>query len=683
MDVQCERCKTEYEFDDALVSGRGTTVRCTTCGHQFKVRRPDTGDATGDRWLVQTASGPQLTFLTLRELQRAILAKQVSRHDLLVLGDAPPRPLREITELEPFFEGRASSRPPPAATNSVPHHSQPPPPPMRRTQSFHALPEPPPNLPPRAIPPAFLEPSSGPLHPAEHAPVRPGPTPRMTERFPGPSPVPPVSVGASGVEDRVSSVLPPPTDPVRRGAFDEDLRLADDAFPSSSDEAYGIPGRRRVGGWVVAFVLVLAVGVVGWVVAKPYVLARNSAAATKLDARAQSFLNDGERAMADGDLETSQQAFDKASALAERDPRVLLDEARVAAARADVLWLKLRLLPAESAEELRTTKAQLEERIVRARRAADEAIAVAPEDAAAARANIDALRLAGDREDARRNVAKVSAIAHQPETAYVLAALDLAEPAPLWGTVIERLRLAAAGEANAGRARAALVYALAKSGDVPAAKAELAKLDSLTRPYPCSPNLHTLVDQPPPPKALPERTTGAAAPRANPVAPPALAPPAGASMPSGDGVAGEQSNAMQAAAQAFKKADFNRAKRIYETLVNRNPDDSEALAGIGDVARAQGDASGAIAAYKRALAVNPSYLPALLGVADTEWANGDRVSAQRAYNDITERFPDGTYPAHVKTRAESTAAVTPPATTPPAATAPSASAKPYDPGDGI
>ena len=37
MDVQCERCKTEYEFDDALVSGRGTTVRCTNCGHQFKV----------------------------------------------------------------------------------------------------------------------------------------------------------------------------------------------------------------------------------------------------------------------------------------------------------------------------------------------------------------------------------------------------------------------------------------------------------------------------------------------------------------------------------------------------------------------------------------------------------------------------------------------------------------------
>ena len=32
MDVTCERCGTEYDFDDALVSERGTTVKCTNCG---------------------------------------------------------------------------------------------------------------------------------------------------------------------------------------------------------------------------------------------------------------------------------------------------------------------------------------------------------------------------------------------------------------------------------------------------------------------------------------------------------------------------------------------------------------------------------------------------------------------------------------------------------------------------
>jgi tetratricopeptide (TPR) repeat protein len=109
---------------------------------------------------------------------------------------------------------------------------------------------------------------------------------------------------------------------------------------------------------------------------------------------------------------------------------------------------------------------------------------------------------------------------------------------------------------------------------------------------------------------------------------------------------------MSAASQAIKKGDWARARQIYEAMVSRNPSDSEALSGLGDVARAQGDTGGAISAYKRALAVNPSYLPALLGVADTQWASGDRGSAQQAYKNIIDRFPEGTYPSYVKARAE-------------------------------
>jgi predicted Zn finger-like uncharacterized protein len=647
MDVQCERCKTEYEFDDALVSGRGTTVRCTHCGHQFKVRRPDTGDAAGDRWVVQTATtAQQLTFLTLRELQRAILAKQVARHDMLLLGEAGPRPLGSIAELEPFFDGRASSRPPPAALDSVDYHAPAPPAvPPRRTQSFGAGPGP-----LARVDPALAGSS---MHSVQEAP----------------SPVSP------------PTPLPPPTVPVRRSFAnrDEDLQDIHATFPPpSSDDAFDIPGRRRVGGWVVAFVLLLAVGVVGWVVAKPYLIARNAAAGggPQLDARAHAFLSDGEKAMADGDLEAAQQDFDKASALAERDPRVLLDEARAAAAKADVLWLKLRLLPADGVDETRTTKAQLDERLARARKAADDAMAAAPDDLAAVRAKIDALRLSGERDAARNYVSRVGGLASQPETAYVLAALDLAEPEPFWTTVIDRLRQAAGGEANAGRARAALVYALAKSGDTAGARAELAKLDALTRPYPCSPNLHALVDKSPA-KSAPDHLVAAGAPRGETTAsaPPPPTPAAGPN-PAPEGVPGDQASGMQAASQAIKRGDWTRARRIYEALVARNPSDSEALAGIGDVDRSQGDSRAAISAYKRALAVNPSYLPALLGVADTEWVSGDRASAQRAYKDIADRFPEGTYPPYVRTRAE------PPSTTTSAPPA-SSGTKPFDPGEGI
>jgi tetratricopeptide (TPR) repeat protein len=452
-----------------------------------------------------------------------------------------------------------------------------------------------------------------------------------------------------------SSPLPPPTVPARFPA-----RLRDEELPpmrtwqgSATDEVFSVPHRRRVGGWVVAFVLVLAVGVVGWVVAKPYLASKPASASAKLDPRAQAFVADGEKALSDGNLDLAQECFDKASALAEHDARVAVDEARVAAAKTDVPWLKLRLLPAEAADEVRTTNAQLADRLPRVRKAADDAVAAAPEDPGAQRARVDALRLAGERDNARSSVSKIIGQASQPETAYVLAALDLAEPEPLWTTVIDRLRLAAAGEGNGGRARAALVYALAKAGDVAGAKAELAKLDAMSRPYPLLPNLHAFVDKAPA-KASADGGVAANVPHIELSAlPQQPAPGAGGGTGGGEApVAGDSPNAMSAASQAIRKGDWARARQIYEALVSRNPNDSEALAGLGDCARAQGDTGGAISAYKRALAVNPSYLPALLGVADTQWASGDRGSAQQAYRNIVDRFPEGTYPAYVKSRIE-------------------------------
>jgi tetratricopeptide (TPR) repeat protein len=404
----------------------------------------------------------------------------------------------------------------------------------------------------------------------------------------------------------------------------------------------------------------VAVGVVGWAVAKPYVLARKTASIHEPDPRAQQFAAEGERAMSDGNLESAQEAFDKASALAEGDPRVLLDEARVEAAKADIFWLKLRLLSPDSVEEMRATKQQLDERIARARKAAGDAVASARGDVSATRAAIDALRLAGATEEARSSVGKIISQSSQPETAYVLAALDLVEPSPSWPTVIDRLRLAAGGEGNGGRARAALVYALARSGDAADARAELAKLESLPRPYPLLPHLRGFLER----SAAKPMGSGAGmavnlAPTGAREATPPRAPPQAPA--AGGGRIGQNADVarggdatgggMRAAARAIRAGDWDRARQIYEALVVRNPNDSEALSGIADVERAQGNVRGAIASYRRALSVNPSYLPALLGVADTEWGSGDRTNAQLTYNELVERFPEGTYPSYVKIRA--------------------------------
>lgn len=715
MDVQCERCKTEYEFDDALVSGRGTTVRCTNCGHQFKVRKAEASEPGADRWMVRTASGQDLTFLTLRELQRAILAKQVGRGDLLRRGNAPPRTLGTIAELEPFFEGRASSRPPPpgASAPPVPRIAQPSIPRMndalpefpKRTASWGIPPEvQAPPVPAPRLKVDTLRPTGG----SAAAPPPPPPTPvpsqvSFTPPMPQVSGTPSVSFGpgpgasafarpAPSVPDDDpvtmrrgthgpppappqrfdgASPMPPPTVPVRRQSSygDEEMPDMRRSLPSAAREDYDpLSGRRRVGGWIVAVVLLMSVGVVGWVVAKPYLAPKApTAPVATLDPRAQGFVADGERALADGRLDAAQEAFDKASALAEHDPRVLVDQARVAAAKADVPWLKLRLLPPDAKEEARAAKADLDDRVAQARHAADAATAVAPDDPTALRVRIDALRLAGDRDAARRDVSKIASQASQPETAYVLAALDLAEPDPLWTTVIDRLRAAAAGEGNAGRARAALVYALAESGDVASAKGELAKLDALARPYPLLPNLHAFVDH-----LKPRLDGGIAAnvPHVDVSALPQQPSPGGAGAAGGaaggggggggddTAIPGETGGAMKAAQAAIHKGDWNRARTIYDAIVSRNPGDSEALSGLGDCARAQGDLQGALAAYRRALAVNPSYLPALLGVADTQWATGDRAGALKTYKDIVDRFPEGTYPSYVKSRTEAAAAPT-------------------------
>ncbi|MEJ7728746.1 MAG: zinc-ribbon domain-containing protein, partial [Polyangiaceae bacterium] len=115
MDVTCERCSTEYEFDDALVSERGTTVKCTNCGHQFKVRRND-GVTAPERWLVRTVDGRELEFTALRELQGAIAHARITRDDVLSRSGSRPRRLGSIAELEPFFSGAIVPSSPPNAS---------------------------------------------------------------------------------------------------------------------------------------------------------------------------------------------------------------------------------------------------------------------------------------------------------------------------------------------------------------------------------------------------------------------------------------------------------------------------------------------------------------------------------------------------------------------------------------
>jgi tetratricopeptide (TPR) repeat protein len=472
------------------------------------------------------------------------------------------------------------------------------------------------------------------------------------------APIAPAWAPDDRADVEVAAALPPPTVPRRRviSSIDEDAMA--DAMASemrhslmSDPDSFGLPRRRRVGAWVVALVLLCGAGVLAAVVAKPYLqgLGKPAASATPLDPKALQLLTDGEKALAAGNLDAAKEDFDKATEHAENDERVLLDVARLDAVRADIPWLELRVLRPDETDETKLATQRLADLAAAAKRSADAALAVAPDDASAIRAKIDAARIAGDRDAARHLVAKVVGQAQQPETAYVLAALDLAETDPVWSTVLDRLKLAAQGEGDLGRARAALVYAYARSGDKPSAKTELDKLAALKRPYPLLAALRAFVDR----SVTKPLGDGGAGPRTIDVSQLPTSATAVALVPGGVGTEEplEGRTPTAQAMTALRKGDPSRARQILEARLAQNPNDSEAVSALGDVCRSQGDNACAIAQYKHTLAINPSYLPAMIALADVYWGSGDHGDAVRIYKDITTRFPESAYPAYVRDRA--------------------------------
>ncbi len=172
MDVVCERCRAEYEFDDALVSERGTTVKCTSCGHQFKIYRA-TADADGGRvWNLRRPDGTVIPFDSLAVLQKWILEGKVRKMDEISRAGEPWKSLGAIAELESFFataelrssHGSAARGPtaPPLGTSGaggpvVRAPSRPPP--LTRTTLRPGGGAPPPGSPPS---PVLRAPSNGP-----------------------------------------------------------------------------------------------------------------------------------------------------------------------------------------------------------------------------------------------------------------------------------------------------------------------------------------------------------------------------------------------------------------------------------------------------------------------------------------------------------------------------------------
>jgi predicted Zn finger-like uncharacterized protein len=746
MDVRCNRCGTDYEFDDTLISDRGTTVQCTNCGYQFKIYPQNRGSSAPERWRVTTASGKEHVYTSLRDLQRAIGEHKVGPRDLLSRGAEAPRPLGAIPELEPFF---ASTTGPSRGLQSVPrtlHGVAPPPsgtprpsPNVGRTQSGlggkmpfvqahttdpggfsttlpagqgssgsfeqsssvprvlgttlpSALPATTPNL---AFDSTSLAgPPAAPSAPATtpYSPVAPGGTLRMDRGSPSsfdstlpatsptrtdprsggtqPSPEPPTSPFAGVIPPPEPVVparpAPPPAAapyiapaPITPGALPAGPRSSPRSSPRQTPPVPGVmsrerlpsyddlpeepaeAGRRATSRWIAGVVILAVAGLLAATVGHKY-LARFSNAPKPVpsarDTRAAGFLAEGMRLLEEAQYDEAQIALVKAQALADRDPAVLSGLAKLETLRAETFWLKLRLLDPTATALVQSTERELADRVAKARKAVDAAFAVAPEDPSVIRARVNVLRIAGEEGKAREWIQPVAANPADPQNAYVLAALDLAEAAPAWSTVIDRLRAAAVSGKDVGRARATLIYALVRAGRVVEAGTELAKVENADRPHPLLPELKGFVARFSTPL---DAGVADAAASVDAAAPPGAAQADGAVATEGVAAAapptGDFRRRLTQAAAAVNSGELSRAEQLYQSVLNEHPGNTEALAGLADVARRRNDTATATKLYADVLEANPSYLPALMATADQKWQAGDRKGAIALYRRVLEQ----------------------------------------------
>jgi predicted Zn finger-like uncharacterized protein len=106
MDVTCSRCQSVYEFEDTLVSPKGVVVRCTHCGHLFKIFPSGTAPALPEEsgWMLRREDGTVFAIDKFTTLQKWIGQGKVTRRDELSRTGESWKRLGDIVELSPFFD---------------------------------------------------------------------------------------------------------------------------------------------------------------------------------------------------------------------------------------------------------------------------------------------------------------------------------------------------------------------------------------------------------------------------------------------------------------------------------------------------------------------------------------------------------------------------------------------------
>jgi predicted Zn finger-like uncharacterized protein len=693
MDVVCDRCRAEYEFDDALVSERGTTVKCTSCGHQFKIYRMSSHPEGVRSWNLRRPDGTVIPFDSLAVLQKWILEGRVSKMDEICRGNEPWKPLGAIAELESFFstaEIRASTVPSlpgtrpashrvPAASGRPAAREGTPPTPSNAARSTPAA-QGGSTLRPGGMPPVNTA-HGYPAPPPAPSAARTGPT-HHDRTAPIGTPVLPPKIGdddattvsamstasgyASGGSGAAIGAPPPPPKTV---SLDPPALPAPRAVEQvSDDDVDEFPTPKPSGGkglgWALAVGLVLAGGIglaawkLGYLSTSPRVdpaTAARTVAPPQLDVARRL------------ERRYTRQAFEEAREELARALAVAPDNAAVHAARAHVmaLWseqLKQRAddldartrAPGADGASLRAEAAVLRrdatERLDRARADADRAEAGAAALHGPPRASVEAdladvARIGGDVVTARRRLD--AAHAEGPSTPDIeLANALLARDTGVSTQAVEGLRATIARADDHVRARLALARLLAAQGDAASARREL---EAVLRAIPGHDDAQWLT------QALTrgeapmiasatgtgERDAAAATTDAAVVASntnPTSAPTANGAAPA----AGRSYDQLVDDGDRYQDEGRSaQARERYRMALQMRPSGAEALAGMGFVDLEDRELSSAISNFRRALSASPSYGEALIGLGEAYTSQGSYEQALGAYNRYLVSNPSG------------------------------------------
>ena len=686
MDVTCERCGTEYEFDETLVSDRGTTVKCTNCGHLFKVFRPDKESSAARAWNIRTADGGARKLSSLKELQRLITAGTLTEDDQIARGNEEFKRLGDIAELSTFFAAAVTSESTDVDGLGKRERKQTSP---GMTAAPTPSPRPTPQPPPRTPPPPRPEgPRAPPPRRNKNTMLGMGSSPAPSSAPPPRPPSPDVSAPTIPDAPRVPvESAPTPAVPPRRAVPAPPRKATPSERPAAArapserplyidDDEPVVPkrGRSRSGLWVGLVLLVaVAVGIaLGWPQIAPLIgLAEEEVEENP----AAAHIEPGDEALAGDTVDAYESAlhhYTQALAFDDHDVATLTRLSRAHALWAQALSFDAADLEATADEdparrgEANAIRREQERHADTALSRAEDAVRYGSGDASAEVALSDALRLTGDLERARSRLNRALTLDGEAdaETLRVQALVEAAAHDGDLSHARDFAEQAVAEDPTMIRARLLYARALLAAGDVPAARSQVDAILRRDESHARATALRDAIEEGRPPapagsgEAVADGGVGDDAPPEDEGGDEEPPPSTGRGEPAtgtggrrrggsdeGGGASGgapsgrDYSWYVRRADELRGRSQYGPAREHYEAALAQRPSGSEALNGMGNVLLQTGDANGAAARFRQA--ASQGYGEAYIGLGRAYRRLGRSSDAIASFERYLQRMPSG------------------------------------------